>query len=184
MAELDWDLSAAALASVRPWLSPAELHGLLCGSVCAEGGPLDDDRWLQRVWQHLGEDPAADADHGMLARFGTEGVASLLADDFAFAPLLPEDDAALDARLRALAGFCAGFLSGYGLGGGRVEGLEEDAVTALMDLAAIARVETDVAGAEQEEADFAELSEYVRMAVLVVLGARRTGEGDEPEPAA
>jgi uncharacterized protein YgfB (UPF0149 family) len=65
-----------------------------------------------------------------------------------------------------------------------VEALEEDAVTALTDLAAIAQVETDVAGAEDEEADFAELSEYVRMAVLLVLGARRTDAGDPPEPAA
>lgn len=178
---LDWDEAAASLTSARPWMSPAELHGLLVGSVCADGVGPSDDAWLQRVWQHAGEDIADGADHGELVAFRVRALANLEADGFDFDLLLPDEDAPLSERLQALAAWCGGFLSGYGLGAGRIEGLEEDAVTALHDIAAIATVDTDVDDGEQEETDFMQLVEYVRMGVLVVLTAVRAGAGDGGE---
>lgn len=173
---LDWDVTAAALASARPWISPAELHGLLCGSVCAQGQAPGDDDWLQRVWQHAGEDLADGADHGELFAFRARAVANLEAEAFDFDLVVPGEDAPLDDRVQAVASWCAGFLSGYGLGGGSTA-LEPDAVMALEDFAAIARVDPEVDESEQDEADLVEVVEYVRMGVLVILDAVRAGDG-------
>ncbi|MEE4360565.1 MAG: UPF0149 family protein [Pseudomonadales bacterium] len=181
MPPLDWDETAASLASDQPWITPGELHGLLCGCICALGRTPDDDSWLQYLWQHAGEDPGLELDHPTLARFRSDAARALYADDFAFQPLLPDEDQALADRLAALGGFCSGFLSGFGLAGGSLEGLEEDAVTALRDLAAITQVEADVDGAEDEEQDFTELTEYVRMAVLLILAARDALEDADQE---
>lgn len=174
---LDWDHTAAVLASARPWISPAELHGLLCGSVCAQGVAPGDDDWLQRLWQHAGEDLADGADHGELVAFRERALANLEADAFDFDLLVPDEDAPLDERVPALASWCAGFLSGYGLGGGSMA-LEEDAVMALDDFAAIAAVDPAVDESDQDEADLTEVIEYVRMGVLVILAAVRAGAAD------
>ena len=169
---LDWDVTAASLVSARPWISPSELHGLLCGSVCANGIAPGDDDWLQRVWQHAGEDLADGADHGELFAFRERAVANLEADAFDFDLVVPDEDAPLDDRVQAVANWCAGFLSGYGLGSGGTD-LEPDAAMALDDLAAIARVDPDVDASERDESDLAEVIEYVRMGVLVILDAVR-----------
>mgnify|MGYP006430961287 FL=1 len=180
---LDWDKTAAALTSTRPWISPAELHGLLCGSVCAGGEAPGDDAWLQRVWQHAGEDLADGADHAELIGFRERALGNLQADDFGFDLLLPDEETLLRERVAALASWCAGFLSGFGLGGGRTDGMEEDALSALKDLAAIAGVDAEVDDGDGDEADFSELVEYVRMGVLVILNGSRAGApADSPEP--
>ena len=181
---LDWDETAAELVSTRPWISPAELHGLLCGSVCAGGEAPGDDAWLQRVWQHAGEDLADGADHAELVAFRERALGNLEADDFGFDLLLPDEETLLRERVSALASWCAGFLSGFGLGGGRTDGLEEDALTALKDMAAIAGVDAEVDDDDGDESDFSELVEYVRMGVLVILtGSRASGPADDaPEP--
>jgi uncharacterized protein YgfB (UPF0149 family) len=175
---LDWDEAAASLTSTRPWFLPAELHGLLCGSVSASGTAPGDDAWLQRVWQHAGEDIADGADHAELIAFRARAVANLDTESFDFDLLLPDEDAPLEERVQALAAWCGGYLSGYGLGGGSTDGLDEDALTALHDVAAIAGVDTDVDGMEQEESDLAQLVEYVRMGVLVILTSVRARDGD------
>lgn len=180
---LDWDETAADLVSTRPWISPAELHGLLCGSVCADGEAPGDDAWLQRVWQHAGEDLADGADHAELIAFRERALGNLEADDFGFDLLLPDEETLLRERVAALASWCAGFLSGFGLGGGRTDGMEEDALTALRDMAAIAGVDAEVDDDDGDEADFSELVEYVRMGVLVILTGSRAGDPeDAPEP--
>jgi uncharacterized protein YgfB (UPF0149 family) len=179
---LDWEETAAALAADRPWLSPAELHGLLCGSVCADGIGPGDDAWLQRIWQHVGEDIGDAVDHGELVTFRLRAAANLDADDFGFLLLLPSEEAPLQDRVAALASWCGGFLSGFGLAGGRTDGLEDDAAEALEDMAAICHVDEAVDGAEAEESDYAELTEYVRMGVLLVLSnVRGEGRGEAPE---
>lgn len=183
-APLDWEETASALTASRPWLTPAELHGLFCGSVCADGAGPAGDAWLQRIRQHVGEDLVDGADPDELVAFRTRAAGNLDADDFGFALLLPPDDGALDDRVTALAGWCAGFLSGFGLGGGRTEGLDADAAEALEDFAAICRVDDAVDGAEAEESDFIELVEYVRMGVLVILASvRGAAASAAPAPA-
>jgi uncharacterized protein YgfB (UPF0149 family) len=168
---LDWEEAGAVLAAFDPWCSPAELQGLLCGAVCADGRGPSDDGWLELIHAHGGEDLAAGADVTPLLEFRGRVLASLVDEALAFPLLLPEDDAPLAARLEALGLWCGGFLSGFGLCGGTIDGLDEDAVSVLEDMAAIADVDPESETGEAAEAQFLEVSEYLRMGVLMLLAS-------------
>ena len=181
--ELDYETAATALAGTRPWTSPAELQGLLCGAI-AGGGEPGDDAWLQIVWSHAGEDPAAEGLHAELAAFRAAAADNFGAEDFGFRLLIPSDERALNERVEALASWCAAFLSGFGLAGGTREGLDDESAGALEDLAEIANADPDVNDDPDEESDFADLAEYVRMAALLIRETARapgnaSGPGDD-----
>src|SRR5690606_32603775 len=74
-----------------------------------------------------------------------------------------------DARVAALSVWTQGFLDGLvdaGLAGDA--DLSEDAASALGDLVAIARAGFEGEGDNDDEADFAELVEYVRVAAILI----------------
>jgi uncharacterized protein YgfB (UPF0149 family) len=104
-----------------------------------------------------------------------------------FMPLLPDDDTALPERVRALASWCSGFISGLGQGGATFEGAlsESDEVTEIVgDLIEIGKASLDVEAsgdAESAEAAYAEVAEFVRVGVQIVfeeLGQTVRPEGD------
>lgn len=167
-AALEWDECLERLGAVTGWISPAELHGLLCGSACA-GGTLDDAAWLERVGVHAGVGREA-GDEPALIWFRNRALVNLGDAELRFDLLLP-DGAALDGRLEALAAWCSGFLAGFGLAGGRSEMLDADAASGLVDLAAIAELDPASHG-DDAETDYAELVEYVRVVVLLILQQR------------
>lgn len=151
-------------------LNPAELHGLLCGLLCADAD-LDRDRWIDRVRQELAEDaelsePVCD----LLAKLLDYGIAQLNAPDWSVTLLLPDDDTPLIQRVDALGAWCQGLL--YGLGLGQVERrgiLSQDSREFLHDVAAIAQAGLDTSEAgEADEIAYAELVEYLRIGLLTV----------------
>lgn len=173
-AALDWDEAETRLVTLAEWIRPAELHGLLCGSACA-GGALDDRAWLGRLDEHAGEDVAGKADEADLIWFRNRALVNLGDADLRFDLLLPDENAPLGDRLDALAAWCSGFLSGYGLAGGQSDHLDEDGVSGLGDLAAIADLDPDSEEVEAED-NYAELVEYVRVVVLLLLQQRVTAD--------
>ena len=182
---LDWEEAADALAAVDPWCSPAELQGLLCGAVCADGRGPGDEAWLELIHAHAGEDLPAGADERPLQSFRERVLAGMADEMLAFPLLLPEDDTPLATRLEALGLWCGGFLSGFGLGGGNVDNMEEDGIAMLEDMAAICDVDANEDDSEPAEAQFLEVSEYVRMGVLLLMSAVQTRSVDaleKPEP--
>ena len=152
-------------------LDPAELHGLLCGLLCADP-TLDLDRWLALAREELAEGaeltgPVCD----LLAKLLEFGAAQLNAADGSVTPLLPDDDTPLNRRADALGAWCQGLL--YGLGLGRVEQrgqLSEESQEFLRDATEIAQVgfETDE-GSEADETAYAEVVEYLRVGLLMIL---------------
>ncbi|MDW8478957.1 MAG: UPF0149 family protein [Xanthomonadales bacterium] len=103
-------LRAAGLA-----MGPAAFHGALCGSLCA----VPDGR-AERVAAGMlaSAEELAALPPGWLAATA-EAVAEALGDgELGFVPLLPEDEAPLPARVRALAGWCDAFLGAYGVAAG------------------------------------------------------------------
>lgn len=173
-AALDWYEAETRLVAVLDWIRPAELHGLLCGSACA-GGALEDRAWLGRLVEHAGEDVAQTADEAALIWFRNRALVNLGDADLRFDLLLPDEDAPLADRLDALAAWSSGFLSGFGLAGGQSDHLDEDGVAGLSDLAAIADLDPDSREVDAEE-NYAELVEYVRVVVLLLLQQRVAGE--------
>lgn len=168
---------AELLAAHELSIPAAQAHGVLCGLVAALGrqAPIE---WLDLA---LGEPGLVaelpEPDQALLATLRAEVQAAFAADEFALAPMLPEDDVALPPRVEALGEWCRGFLAGLGQAGLPRGWPEHDEVReALRDLDRIASTEIELSGDEEDdERDLAELTEFSRFAALMVaddLGAR------------
>lgn len=165
---LDETLSAAGVP-----MTFAELHGGLCGALCAGGKDAADD-WVARAFTVSTTDPAAL--DSLRKRFSA--LASDLSHAFAdfelgFEPYLPDDDEPLPVRVRALACWCQGFLAGLGLAGSddtaRVLAGSGDSAEIVRDFAEIGKAAVgEGLGDEQAGFAFAEIAEYVRVGVQIV----------------
>ncbi|MCZ6458483.1 MAG: UPF0149 family protein [Gammaproteobacteria bacterium] len=135
------DLYALALNSIRDQaqsLSISELHGAVVGiGVC---GAFT----LQSLVDLLGVDALSDEND--VEAFVSASLENLFADDMSFALLLPEDYAALDARVTAIGEWTGSFLAGLvvGLGEGEAESfasLPEEVQEIVRDFSAITEID-------------------------------------------
>ncbi|HEY5623104.1 MAG TPA: UPF0149 family protein [Gammaproteobacteria bacterium] len=183
------------LDELQSAISVSELHGGLCGSMCA-GGAKAASGWLDACVQDsdCGQ-TAAESVRNVLDDLELETWRVLASSDLDFVPLLPEDDAPLDERVAEVASWCQGFLAGLALGGLRDVGFDaRDAVSdgpnpveeIVDDFSSISR-----AGLSAEErhdpddADFAlaEIVEYIRVGVQIVfeeIGSARAEQSRIP----
>lgn len=164
------------LAGQGQHFSPAELHGLLVGHSCAGAG-FAPQAWLDNAAQLFdGEIPPGlqQALTGLQEMLRSE----ISADDcMAITLLLPGDDDSLELRSTALAQWCQGFLSGFGGSIGQRK-LSAEAREILEDYIAIAQI-AEADNAEDDEASFMEVSEYLRMTAVFLFT-----ECNPPAPAA
>jgi yecA family protein len=168
-----------ALARARTEFGAAECHGLLCGMLCGveEQAP---QRWLEEV---LGPgervQKAKDECRDELLRVLTETVRTLWSGRCNFAPLLPDDNAGLGVRSKALAAWCSGFLYGIGSAGDDFEArLSKDAQEVLSDFSEVTRLRSDAKESESSEADYSEIVEYMRVGVMLIFEELQGG----PQP--
>jgi uncharacterized protein len=188
---LDYDSLRDSLAQAGAVVALAELHGGVCGALCAGGAPAAE-HWLEDCL----EDQELEASHDLDASLDNVVAASsrmLEESDFVFEPLLPGDEAPLEEQVEALALWCHGFVTGLGANAPELAGSGARA-TAGGDAAAVAEGGGDVteisrAGVPDDEdgsrdqAGFAlaELREYVRAGVQMVfeeLAPRREAAKD------
>ena len=170
---LDYDRLRDSLADAGAVVAVAELHGGVCGALCA-GGPSAAQRWLTECLEDAELDAAATPVRGDLEAL-VNGSAAMLADrELEFAPLLPDDDAPLDEQVQALALWCQGFLSGVGTtapNATRDKGAGAPLSEILRDFAEISRAglsEDEAKGLGQPDFALAEIQEYVRVSVQIV----------------
>ncbi|HTQ37145.1 MAG TPA: UPF0149 family protein [Steroidobacteraceae bacterium] len=155
-----------ALVRCRALADAAEAHGTLVGSLCASPCSLGD--WLAEIL------PEGRAEHSAAEslRAVFESTCGALVDGaLSFAPLLPADDAPIDARALALGEWCQGFLYGLGTGVAVPDAaqLPGEAAEVLRDMTEITRVDVDPEdGTESNEAAYAELVEFVRVGVQLL----------------
>jgi len=155
-----------ALVQSRALADAAEAHGTLVGSLCASPCSLAD--WLAEI---LPEGRAAHTAEESLRAIFESTCGALVEGALAFEPLLPPDEAPIDARALALGEWCQGFL--YGLGTGvavpDASRLPGEAAEVLRDMTEITHVDVDPADdAESNEAAYAELVEFVRVGVQLL----------------
>jgi len=160
-----YSLAQNAIAGPAGVLTPSEAHGAVVG--IAAGGV---ERFsLQSLVDLLGADALAGAED--VETFVRESLTGLLAEDMSFAPLIPDDDEPLGARLEALAEWTASFLAGLVAGLGErdqtLDALPEEAAEIVRDFSAIAQVEAG--GGEDAEADFVQLAEFVKVGTLLIV---------------
>jgi len=180
---LDYERLRESLAAAGAVLALAELHGGVCGALCA-GGADAARRWLLDALDDADAGAATAIDGGSAENAGSSfrppaavaddleeliGTSSKMLDDpeLTFEPLLPSDDAPLAEQVEALAAWCQGFLSG--VGSTAPAAVEGDALGEILrDFAEISRAglsEDEEAGHDQPDFALAEIHEYVRVSV-------------------
>lgn len=168
------DQIADELRRELPEVTPAELHGSLCGYLSAGAAPARE-RWLALLMSDP-DLPAPDAG-GALDQLFHVSCTQLESPDFEFELLLPAGDTPVSERGDALVAWCRGFLGGFGLAGSDPARLSEEASEALSDISRIAASDLSYEDPEADEAALAEVVEFIRVAVLLlhsdcVLGPR------------
>lgn len=147
----------------------AQVHGLLSGRLAIAGADSGFD-WLSQVLE--GTDPAnalRNECESMLAALFEATYRQFAERLSAFEPLLPDAEDPTAVRATALAHWCEGFLHGLVAGGHGEELRErlkaEPLADIIRDLLQITRAAVDEdCDEESDEAAYAELVEYVRVA--------------------
>lgn len=167
----DYQAIAQALSKLNTEVMPSEVHGTLCGLLCANTS-AEPAVWQQALWpnQPAGDLLAAEANE--VFKTSHEVTRRQLNDpNCEFQMLLPDDNDSLDQRVNALGDWCQGYLIGLSLGGVKdFAPLPEDAREIAKDILEIARAGTsyDLEGSEEDEHAYAELVEYLRVGVLLI----------------
>jgi uncharacterized protein YgfB (UPF0149 family) len=159
----------------------SELHGLLCAHACvAPAGDFEAHAGELLAW--LGEN-----DDAALRRSAAAALAhtnrELLDSAGPFQPLLPADDTPLAERTEALGAWAGAYVSGLGVHPTLT--LRGDAREAWQDLQQIARagLEAGAEAAEQDERAYAEVVEYLRVAVQLIHHALLPADAEAAPPA-
>ncbi len=166
-----------AMVRARVPVAVSELHGGICGLLCA-GGASRIPEWVEECLSGADTvEGALDAARDQLRELQLDSWRSLTGSGLEFYPLLPDDDTVLGDRVGALALWCHGFLVGLGLAGFSLEGDEfvepagEQLEEIVNDFSEISRAGLSVDELRDETgSDFAlaELVEYVRVSVQTV----------------
>ena len=164
---MDYAACRDALERVEADLGAAEFHGTVCAMLCTRPDP-QPDAWIDEivVTEHRPE-----SRNWSLPLSASVERSQRAFDDgnYSLELLLPDDDAALDERSRALSDWCSGFLYGLGLAGaGVTEALSDDAREVVADLTEFTRIDAEDDGSESAEKAFQEIVEYVRVGVLLI----------------
>lgn len=170
---------ATLLVSGGSSVSPAELHGLLLGRSCAGAG-FEAGPWLVDATELLGSEPPENVRQALI---GLQEMVrgELTGDDVTVVLLLPSDEAPLAERAAALGQWCQGFLGGFGLISGDAA-LSGEAMEVLQDLSAIAQVQNALDESEDGENDYMEVTEYLRVAPLLLFAECNKPAAPAPKP--
>lgn len=147
----------------------AECHGVNCGLLCRlPDASLDAFLGLLDMLELI-KTP------GTSLRLTLEDLlnstrSQLLDEELGFSLWLPNDDEMLEERTMALAQWCSGFLAGLGSSGDdTLKTMSEEGNDAIKDLQQISTADVaDTDESEEDEIAYAEIVEYIRIAVLMI----------------
>ena len=146
---------------------------MLVGLLCTMPSGVAKKHWFTELLDLAGASPESVASNARelkeLDDWFTESVQFMNDPDLSFHLFLPDDNASFAERQNALADFCAGYSYGFGIGmaGKSNQKLPDDTREFLEDIQAIEGADT-AKGDQADENAYMEISEYVRMGVLLV----------------
>ena len=168
------------LFEVDATLGATESHGALCGMLCAQGATEASQWMLHVLGEHEDTSKALQQVGKKLIQIHQISVESMNDNDAEFELMLPDDDELLEMRVEALGTWCQGFVYGLAVGGIKEDTvLPEDSKELIKDILEISRAgyvadseaelaATDEEASEEDEVAFMEVSEYVRMGILLI----------------
>ena len=181
----DFDEFANHLVDQGMLVSPSQMHGCLCGVLCA-GAPTEAEYGLDALSQALDIVMHGELASRIMQLYAVTELA-MKDEEFTFLPLLPDDDEEIGLRASALASWCDGFMSGfaYVIAGNEetAAALSDDTGEVLRDIAAMAQAHADGEVEEGAEDSYMELVEYLRAAVVnVFFDSLANAEGRDVAP--
>ncbi len=167
----DFNQIASALSAAGLSAEPARFQGALCGALCVRDASQIDPLTLLAEERGAADSAAAQEAVARLTAL-RDAVAKALAEGTSeFGLLLPDDESvSLKQRTEALAAWCDGFLFGLASAGTLdLDKRSEEVREAVSDITHFtqATVEHDD-DTEVEEEAYAELVEYLRVAVQLI----------------
>ncbi len=155
-------------------VSASESHGMLCGLLCSSGTQSIDQLWLtQLLDDNFSEENSTIKELLAAAQaLHQDAVRQINHETLEFSLLIPDGEETLEVRTNNLANWCLGFNYGLGIGGYKESASSEDVVELVRDFNEIARAgydNMDLEDGEEEEEAFAEIEEYVRLGVLLIM---------------
>lgn len=155
-------------------VSASESHGMLCGLLCSSGTPNISQLWLTQLIE--GEYSEGNSTIKELLEAAEalyqDAVRQINHETLEFSLLMPDIEDSLESRTNNLANWCLGFNYGLGIGGYKESASSTDVVELVRDFNEIARAGYDdmpLEDGEEEEEAFAEIEEYVRLGVLLIM---------------
>ncbi len=155
-----------ALVPLQLPVSISEVHGLLCGYLCA-GAIEQGESYIRALMHHK---KAAGSRDALLALFSVYAISQQQINnyDVSFNLLLPDDECSLRLRAQAFSDWCEGFMQGLitaGIEMGHFH--DEDAQEALEHISEFANLDCDsLAMDNDDERALVEVTEFTRMAVI------------------
>lgn len=161
----DYSMMQELLRTSLPDCTPATLHGVITG-LLSSGAPDIDEEDIATLMQQEFTPVIAQ----LVSRLVTTTRSQLQELDYSFQLVLPQDEAALATRVLALGHWCDSFTAGFSAGFVQGEAaLGEEGREALTDIAQLAGlVDEDTDDLDDDEGDYMELVEYVRMATVTL----------------
>ena len=147
-------------------ISGSELHGLMCGYLCA-GATDRGEAYLRALMTNKINEAKRSA---VLALFDVYAISQQQINDldFSFQLLIPPEEESLKVRAQAFGEWCNGFVQGLTMAGIDYDLLAEtDSQDAMLHLTEFASLDYEALQIdEQDERALMEVSEYARLAVL------------------
>jgi uncharacterized protein YgfB (UPF0149 family) len=171
---MDYRVLGETLERAGSSIGLAELHGGMCGSLCA-GGVTATGRWISGCLRDCAtEEQQREELSQELGALQLRAWQALVGSEMNFELALPGDERSLEERVQALALWCHGFLVGFGSTGLALETAvktSEHLGEVVRDFTQITRAglgEEEIASPTQADFALAELLEYVRISVQLV----------------
>ncbi|MCI0508141.1 MAG: UPF0149 family protein [Gammaproteobacteria bacterium] len=168
---LDFSQIESALQALEADINPSEIHGTLCGMLCATSD-TQANSWFQSLIPATDTNDllAIEARH-TLATIYDETQRQLNDPTCDFQLLLPGEQTDLATRSISLGDWCQGFVMGLIMGGLKdFRKMPENSAEAAQDIVEISRIGSNyqTEGGEEDAAALEELIEYVRVGVLLI----------------
>jgi yecA family protein len=158
-----------ALESIGLDLGASEIHGVLCGLICA-GTAQAHIEWIEELFKERSADDLLVGEaRQMLGQLYLASRQQIGDEGLEFIPLLPDDDEPLARRAEALVEWCEGYLYGLGMAGVTEQQLLGDAKEALKDISEFTRLDLDaLQEGDSDESAYMQLQEFLRVATLLI----------------
>lgn len=164
---LDFDTINSALEPYAEMDSASFLQGMLYGLRCAKND-LTTTGWVKQVLDEIQIKSVKESFLKLLQQLYISSESAMKGPGFELDLCLPSENESLSLRAAMLSQWCEGFLYGFGLMGRSQEVLTAEARELLRDFSQIASLEVEGQddADEEDEANYMELVEFVRIGVL------------------